>query len=184
MKLTRKIHPRHNGIIPIKIKGNSITGETVCFISSQESRKGKDPNINIMSGSHNIKGRTTVNILVSNYSNKHVMFSKEEYIGHLENINEEDNSQPHDHSDAYTTSSVTTKRMMSEQVKLDPFEPPCHELKPNIQKRLEALLKEYKSKFTQDETSIGTTPLTSSSIFSGTHDRNIERFQLHHCISR
>ena len=49
---------------------------------------------------------------------------------------------------------------MSEQVEPDSFEPPCHKLKPNIEAELEALLKEYATQFTQDETSIGTTPLT------------------------
>ena len=109
VKSTLKIPSRHNGIIPIKIKGNSfnsITGETVCFISYQESRKAKDPNINIVNGIHNIKGRTTGSILVSNYSNKHITFSKGEYIGHLENINEEKNPQPYESSEAYTTRSV------------------------------------------------------------------------------
>ena len=77
VKSTLMIPPRHNGMIPIKIKGNSITGETVCFISDQESRKDKDPNIHIVSGIHNIKGRTTVNILVSNCSNKHITLIKE-----------------------------------------------------------------------------------------------------------
>ena len=86
VKSTLKIPPRHNGIIPIKIKGNSITGQTVCFISNQESSKGKDSNINFVNGIHNIKGRTSVNILVSNYTNKQVIFNKGEYIGHLENI--------------------------------------------------------------------------------------------------
>ena len=60
------------------------------------------------------------------------MFSKGEYIGHLENINEEENSQLYKNSDAYTTSSVTMKRMMSEQVELDTFKPPHLKLKPNI----------------------------------------------------
>ena len=119
VKSTLKIPPRLNGIIPIKIKGNSITDETVCFISNQESRNVRIPTSTLWVENHNIKSRTTVNILVSNYSNKHVTFSKGEYVGHLDNINEEDNSQPHYHSDAYTTSSVTTKRMMSEQVELD-----------------------------------------------------------------
>ena len=96
-KSTPKIPPRHNGIIPIKIKGTSITGQTVCFISNQESRKGKDPNINIVNGIH-IKGRTAVNILVSNYSKTHITFNKGEYIGHLESINEEENSQPYENS--------------------------------------------------------------------------------------
>ena len=115
VKSTLRIPPRHNGIIPTKIKGNSIPGQTVCFISNQESRKGNDPNINIVNGIHTIKGRTTVNILISNYSNKWITFSKAEYIGHLKNITEEQNSQGHDNSDAYTTSSVTMKKMMSEQ---------------------------------------------------------------------
>ena len=102
--------------------------------------------------------------MVSNYSSKHVTFSKGEYIGHLENINEDENSQPYKNSDTYTTSSVTMKRMMSEQVEPDTFEPPHHKLKPNIKTKLEALLKEYESQFAQDETSIVTTPLTKMSI--------------------
>ena len=75
------------------------------------------------------------------------MLNKGEYIGHLENINKEENSQPHENSDAYTTTSVTMKRMMSEQVELDTFEPPHHKLQPNIKAKLEALLKDYKSQF-------------------------------------
>ena len=106
VKSTFKIPPRDNGIIPIKIKGHSITGKSACFISDQESTKGKDPNINIVNGIHNIKGKTSVNILVSNCRNKHVTFNKGECLGHLENIDdEEENSHPH----AHTTSSVTTK---------------------------------------------------------------------------
>ena len=95
------------------------------------------------------------------------MFNKGEYTGCLENINEEKNSQPHENSDAYTTSSVTMKRTMSEQVEPDNFEPPCHKLKLNIETKLEALLKKYKSQFVQDETSIGTTSLTKMSIDTG-----------------
>ena len=95
VKTTLKIPPRHNGIIPIKIKGHSITGHMAYFISDQESTKGKDPNINIVNGIHNIKSKTSVNILVSNYSNKHITFTKGEYIGHLEatieDIDEEKN---------------------------------------------------------------------------------------------
>ena len=46
VKSTLKIPPQHNGIIPIKIKGHSITGHVVNFISNHESTEGKDPNIN------------------------------------------------------------------------------------------------------------------------------------------
>ena len=54
------------------------------FITDENSTKGKDPNIKIINGIHKIKGKTSVNILVSNYTNKHVTFNKGEYIGHLE----------------------------------------------------------------------------------------------------
>ena len=60
--------------------------------------------------------------------------------------------------------------MMAEQVKPDKFEAPCHKLKPNIEAKLEALLKEYASQFTQDETSIRTTPLTEMMIDTGTSE--------------
>ena len=59
-------------------------GHIAYFISNQDYAKGKDPNINIVNGIHNIKGKTSVNILVSNYTNKHIMFSQGEYVGHLE----------------------------------------------------------------------------------------------------
>ena len=67
-----------------------------------------------------IKGKTSVNILVSNYSNKHVTFNKGEYVGHLEptieNIDEGKDLHLHANPDAHTTSSVTTKKIMLEQV--------------------------------------------------------------------
>ena len=55
---------------------------------------------------------------------------------------------------------------MSEQVELDTFKLP-HKLEPNIKTKLEALLKEYESQFTWDETSIGTTPFTEMFIDTG-----------------
>ena len=57
VKSTLKIPPRHNGIIPIKIKGHTIKGHMAYFISNQHSTEGKDPNINIVNGIHNIKGK-------------------------------------------------------------------------------------------------------------------------------
>ena len=62
---TLKIQPRHNGVIPIKIKGHIIKGPMAYFISNQDSTKGKDANINIINGIHNIKGKISVNILMS-----------------------------------------------------------------------------------------------------------------------
>ena len=39
------------------------------------------------------------------------------------------------------------KRMMSEQVEPDTFEPPHHKLKPNIETKLKIPLKNYESQF-------------------------------------
>ena len=171
VKSMLKIPPGHNGVMPIKIKGHTFTGHTAYFISNQDSTKGKDPNINIVNGIHNIKGKTSVNILGSDYTNKHIMFNKGEYVGYLEptieDIEEERNLHFHGNPDAHTTNSITTHWMMAEQVKPDTFEPPCHKLKPSIEAKLEALLKEYTSQFTQDETSIRTTPLTEMTIDTG-----------------
>ena len=58
--------------------------------------------------------------------------------------------------------------MMAKTVTSDTFNPPCHELLPAIQSNLKLLLEEYDSQFAQDETLIGTTPLTSMSTDTGT----------------
>ena len=85
VKSTFKIPPRHNGVAPTSIKGHIITGHMVYFISNQESTRGKDPNIDNINGIHNIKGKISVNILVSDYTNKQIMlFNKGKYVGHLE----------------------------------------------------------------------------------------------------
>ena len=59
---------------------------------------------------------------------------------------------------------------MAEQIEPDTFKPPHHKLKKHIETKLTALLKEYNSQFTQDETSIGTTPLTEMIIDTGTSE--------------
>ena len=114
------------------------------FISNQDSTKEKDPNINIINDIHNIERKTSVNILMSNYTNKCITFNKGEYIGHLD--------------------SMIMERMMAEKVKPDTFKPPNHKLKQNIKTKLIEQLKEYDSQFAQHETSIGTTPLTEMTI--------------------
>ena len=60
--------------------------------------------------------------------------------------------------------------MISETVIPDTFNPPCHELSTAIQHDLELLLQDYELQFAQDETSIGTTPLTSMTIDTGNSD--------------
>ena len=57
IKSPLKIPPRHNGVIPMKIKGHVIKGH-MHFIRDQNFNKGKDPNIHIVDRIHNIKGKT------------------------------------------------------------------------------------------------------------------------------
>ena len=79
VKSTLKILPRHNGVVPIKMSGQAIKEHMAYFITDEDSTKGRDPNINIINNIHNIKGRPSVNVLVSNYTNKHITFNKGEY---------------------------------------------------------------------------------------------------------
>ena len=62
VKLTLKILPRYNGVVPIKITGQAIKEHMAYFITDEDLTKGKDPNINIINGIHSIKGKTSVNI--------------------------------------------------------------------------------------------------------------------------
>ena len=57
---------------------------------------------------------------------------------------------------------------MSKTVTSDTFNPPHHEISTPVQNSLKLLLEEYDLQFSQDETSIGMTPLTSMSIDTGT----------------
>ena len=138
------------------------------FLTDDNTAKGRDPNINIINGIHKIKGKTLVNILVSNYTNKHITFNKGEYVGHLEPTLTDDTMI--DQTEAHPTNSVMLQKMMAEQLKLGIFNPPCHKLKTNTQNKLDTLLKEYKSQFVKDESSIRTTPLTSMTIDTGNSD--------------
>ena len=152
--------------MPIKISGPIIEEHMAYFIRDDNTAKGKDPNINIISGIHKIKGKTSVNILVSNYISKHLMFHKGEYVRHLEPAVMDDNTI--DQTETHQTNSITLKKMMAETDTPDTFNPPCHELSKTVQNELDILLQEYESQFTRDETSIGTTPLTSMTIDTGT----------------
>ena len=158
VKLSLKISPQHNGTVPIKISGPVIKEQMAYFLMDNDSTKRRDPNINIINGIYQIKGKTSVNILVSNYKNKYITFNKGEYIGHLEPTLTDDTTI--DQSETHSTNSVTLQKMMAEQVKLDTFDPPHHKLKTSTQNKLDAFLKEFKTQFAKDETSIGTTPLT------------------------
>ena len=149
----------------IEISGPVIKEQMAYFLTDDNSTKGRNPRINIINGIHKIKGKTSVNILVSNYTNKHLTFNKGEYIGHLECTLTDDTAI--DQSEAHSTNSVTLQKMMAEQVKLDTFDPPHHKLKTSTQNKFDALLEEFKTQFAKDETSIGTTPLTKMKIDTG-----------------
>ena len=165
VKSTLKIPPQHNGVV--KISG-PIIKEMAYFISDDNTTKGRDPNINIINSIHRIKDRTSVNILVSNFTNKHLTFNKGEYVGYLEPTITDDTTI--DQTEAHQTNSITLQKMMAEQVKTDVFDPPDHKLTTNIQNELDILLKEYESQFAKDETSIRITPLTSMTIDTGNSD--------------
>ena len=100
-------------------------------ITNDNSKTGRDSNINIVDGIHKIKGKTSVNILVSNYTNKHITFNKGEYIGCLEPAITDDTII--DHPETHSANSVTHQKMIAEQVQPNIFDPPCHKLKPGIQ---------------------------------------------------
>ena len=173
VKLTLKFWPRHNGIVPIKITGQAIKEHMAYFNTDEDSTKGKDPNINIINDILNIKGKTSVNILISNYTNKHFTFNKGEYIRCLEPaIGDSATSDIPSHAqpDTHSTNSVTNQRMMAEQVELNTFHPPYHKLKLSIESKPDALLKEYASQFAKDGTSRGMTPLTEMMIDTGTSE--------------
>ena len=138
------------------------------IITDNNTTKGRDPTVNIINGIQKIKGKTSVNVLVSNYTHKHITFHKGEYVGYLESTLTDDTTI--DQTEAHQTNSVTLQKMMAEQVKADVFDPPCHKLNANIQNKLDTLLKEYEAQFAKDETSIRTTSLTSMTIDTGKSD--------------
>ena len=143
------------------------------FITDEDSTKGRDPNINIINSIHNIKGKTFVNILVSDYTNKHIQFNKGECIGCLEPAIEDSmtsDTQIHNQPHAHSTNSVTLQKMMAEQVQPDTFNPLHYKLRPNIESKLDTLLTEYASQLAKDKTSIGTTPLMVMTIDMGNSD--------------
>ena len=101
------------------------------------------------------------------------MFNKGEYVGCLEPAIEDSTTSDipsHAQPDTHSTNSVTTQRMMAEQVEPNTFHLPYHKLKSSIESKLDTLLKEYASWFVKDQTSIGMTPVTEMMIDTGTSE--------------
>ena len=63
VKSTLRILPQHTGVVPIKISGPIIKTHMAYSLTDDSTPNGKDPNINIISGIHKIKGQTSVNVL-------------------------------------------------------------------------------------------------------------------------
>ena len=57
VKSTLKVLLWHNGVVPIKITGQTIKKHMAYFITDEDSTKGRDSNINIINSIHNIKGK-------------------------------------------------------------------------------------------------------------------------------
>ena len=79
-----KIPPRNKGPKPIRIKGCDLRDHMSYFIHNQHTKKGLDPNICVIYSIYDIKGKSTLHVLVANYTNKHVTFKKGQCIGHIE----------------------------------------------------------------------------------------------------
>ena len=116
MKFPLKIPLRHNGIIPFTFKGHNLKVPVGDFISNQHVNRRIDPNIHVIDGIYDIKERSTLHILVANYTNKHVTFNKGHYIGHIE--------PSIDHIQQTSINSLTTQKMIDEHIQPDSFTPP------------------------------------------------------------
>ena len=129
------------------------------FISNQHANRGYDPDIHVIEGIYNIKGRSTLHILVAKYSNKHVTFNKGQCIGYIE--------LSIDHMPQTSIHTLTTQKMVDEHIQPDTFTCPLHVLPDDVMKSLNQLLETFKSQYIQKETSIGTSHLTKMQIDVG-----------------
>ena len=129
------------------------------FISNQQANKALDPNIHVIDGIYNIKGRSTLHILVASYTKKHVTFNKGQWIGHIE--------PSIDYMPHTSVNSFTTQKMTDEHVQPYTFLPPLHTLPGNGRKVTKSIAGVFKSQFAQDETSIGTIYLTKMHTDTG-----------------
>ena len=113
----------------------------------------------MLDGIYNIKDKSTLHVLITNYTHKHVMFNKGQCIGHIE--------PSIGHMLQTTINSLNTQKVLDEHVQPDTFTPPLNTLSDDVRKSLNQLLETFKSQLTQDETSTGTTHLTKMQIDTG-----------------
>ena len=109
------------------------------LISIQQIRKGLDPNIHVIDSIYDIKGKLTLQIIVANYINQCVTLNKGQCIGYmgpsLKNVPQ-----------TYIN-SIMTEKMMDEQVHLNTFKTPLHNLSQEIKWSPHNLLETVKSQF-------------------------------------
>ena len=83
-------------------------------------------------GIYNIKGKSTLYVMMANYTNKHITFSKGQCIGHMEPTIDRMPQTP--------VNTVTMQNMIDNQVQPDNFTPPLHCLSLKVQCSLDDLL--------------------------------------------
>ena len=86
------------------------------FISNQHANRGLDPNIHVIDVIYNIKCRSILHILVTNYAIKHVRCNKGQCIDHIE--------PSIDHMLQTSINSLNTQKMINKHIKPDNFTPP------------------------------------------------------------
>ena len=105
------------------------------FISNQHINRGLDPNFHMIDGIYDIKGKSTLYVLVSNFSSKHVMFNKGQCIGHTE--------PSIDPMPQTSINSLTTQKMIDEHIQPDTFTLSLHTLLDDVSKSLNQLLETF-----------------------------------------
>ena len=63
-------------MVPIKFRGHNLQDQVAYFISNQYTKKEIDPNIHTLNDIYNIKGKSTLFVMVATYNNKHNTFNK------------------------------------------------------------------------------------------------------------
>ena len=114
------------------IKGHNIKAPVGLFINNQHINRSLDQGIHVIDGIYNIKDRSTLHILVTNYTKKHFIFDKGQCIGHIE--------QSIDHMPQTSINSLTTQKKIDEHVQSDTFTHPLHTLPGDVRKLLNQLL--------------------------------------------
>ena len=106
-------------------------------------------------------------VMVVIYTNKHITFNKGKCIGHMELLI--------DRMSQTSVTSVTTQKTMDGLVQLDTFTPPLHQLSSKVKQPQDELLDSFKSQFTRNKSSIGTTNLAKMQIDTDNSDPALQK---------